>query len=376
MKDYKQWIAKYEVLNDYDMESFIRMRILVAHTGVNHNGSKFTVESFENAKPTLMNRPLLARVVQVGENQFDFNGHDMDWEIDEDGNAKIVYLEQPIGVIPETNDYEMVEFDGREYVAVTGYVWRDYTNLAEQIIEQRGEVEVSMEIAFGDEDYHYDETDGTYQINNFKYRGVTLLGAHVQPGMEKAHATAVYTRKSDEAITTEYTRMIEKLKEELDVMFSDNEDDKEGESEVNAWEEAFKKIFNVESLEEFNHESVKVLTVEEFSEMESKITEFQQTITELESKVSELEEYKANREKEDFESQRQEIIDEYTKLIGKADVETLAENHTDLQQLEFALAKAYVDKTKNATPRLKGVKINSDNLFERKSTSKKRVIAL
>ena len=378
MKDYKQWIAKYEVLDDYDMESFIRMRILIAHTGINHNGSKFTLESFESAKGTLANKPLLARVVQVGENQYDFNGHDMDWEIDEDGNFKVVYLEQPIGVIPETHDYEIVEYDGREYVAATGYVWREYSNLAEQIIEQRGEVEVSMEIAFGDEDYHYDEEDGTYQINNFKYRGVTLLGAHVAPGMEKAHATAVFTRKSDEAITTEYTRMIDKLKEELDAMFSDNgdEDDKGGEAEVNVWEEAFKKIFNVESLEEFNHESVKVLTVEEFSEMESKITEFQQTITELESKVSELEEYKANREKEDFESQRQAIIDEYTSLIGKADVEALAKDHTDLQQLEFTLAKAYVEKAKNAAPRVKGVKINSDNLFERKSTSKKRVIAL
>lgn len=383
MKKYKEWITKYEVMKDYDMESFIKMRILIAHTGVNHNGSKFSLESFENAKPTLANKPLLARVVQVGENEYDFNGHDMDWEIDENGNFKVTYLEQPIGVIPESNDYEIVEFDGREYVAATGYVWRGYTNLAEQIIDERGEVEVSMEIDFGDDDYHYDEEDGHYSINNFRYKGVTLLGAHVAPGMEKAHAVAVYTRKTDEEVTTEYTRMVEKLKEELETMFTNN-DEQGGEQEVNVWEEAFKSLFNVETLEQFNADSFKIIDVEEFAAMQTEtetlkaqIEQFEQKVVQMQAEIDELAEYKANREAQDEENKRQEIIDEYTALMGKSEVEKIAEEIEDLQKLEFALALAFKDKAKFSTPKPKGVKIKSENLFGRSDESKpKRKLAL
>lgn len=409
MKNYKEWIAKYEVMKDYDMESFIKMRILIAHTGINHNGSKFTLESFEAAKPTLANKPLLARVVEVGENQYDFNGHDMDWDIDENGNFKVTYLEQPIGVIPESNDYEIVEFDGREYVAATGYVWRGYTNLAEQIIDERGEVEVSMEIDFGDEDYHYNEQEGCYEINKFRYKGVTLLGAHVAAGMEKAHATALFTRKSDEEITTEYTRMVEKLKEELETMFTSNEEEPQveevaveveeveeaeiveqevAEPEVNVWEEAFKSVFNVESLEQFDVNSFKIIAVEEFenaqaqfeqqlAELQASIEQFKQEAEMMQAQIVELSEYKAQREQQDEEIQREEIIEEYTALIGKSETISIAEQIEDLQKLEFALALAFKDKAKNAAPRVKGVKIKNENLFSRSDENKpKRKLAL
>lgn len=409
MKNYKEWIAKYEVMKDYDMESFIKMRILIAHTGINHNGSKFTLESFEAAKPTLANKPLLARVVEVGENQYDFNGHDMDWDIDENGNFKVTYLEQPIGVIPESHDYEIVEFDGREYVAATGYVWRGYTNLAEQIIDERGVVDVSMEIDFGEEDYRYNEQEGCYEINKFRYKGVTLLGAHVCAGMEKAHATALFTRKSDEEITTEYTRMVEKLKEELETMFTSNEEQPQVVEEVieevvetveeaeeviaveetNIWEEAFKSVFNVESLEQFDVNSFKIIAVEEYENAQAKfdeqLAELQATIQQLkqeaetmQAQIVELSEYKAQREQQDVEIQREEIIEEYTALIGKSETTAIAEQFEDLQKLEFALALAFKDKAKNAAPRVKGVKIKNENLFSRseENSKPKRKLAL
>lgn len=377
MKKYKQWVAKYDLMSDYDMESFIKMRILVAHTGINHNGSEFSHESFEAAKHTIANKPLLARVIEVGDGEYDFNGHDMDWEIDEDGNFKVTYLEMPIGVIPETNDYDIVEYDNREYVAVTGYVWRGYSNLAEQIMDKRGEVEVSMEIDFNDEDTHYDENKGVFAINKFRYKGVTLLGAHVQPGMEKAHATAVYTRKSDEEITTEYTRMIDKLKEELETMFS-SQDQEGGEPEMNKFEEMFKLIFGVETLDGFDKDAIKVMQVSEFETMSTEIEQYKAQIEQLNTALTELKEFKAEHEKAEAEAQRQAILDDYAELLEEAEITEISEANESNEQLEFALAKAYVEKTKPLFAREKGVHTQNTNMFARnkEGASKKRVIAL
>lgn len=372
MKDYKQWIAKYQVEQDYDMDSFIKTRILVAHTGINHNGSSFSVESFENAKASIMNKPLLARVIEVAEGQYDFNGHDITWEWDEekqDWNYR--YLEQPIGVIPETNDYEMVEYDGREYVAVTGYVWRGYSNLAEQILEQRGQVEVSMEIDFKEEDVHYDEERGVYEINNFCYKGVTFLGAHVQPGMEKAHAVTVFS-KSDEEIITEYTRMIEAFKAELEAKKESKE-----KPEVNVFEREFKALFAVEDIKDFNREAYQIMPVTEYAELTSKIEAQTAMITKLEDENAVLAEYKKQRESEDLEIKRNEVIAEYCELMPKSEVEAIAKNFEDLRELTFELALAFKERAKKSAPKPKGVVGKNDNPFEfKKEPKKQRELAL
>lgn len=369
MKTYKQWIAQYQVEQNYDMESFIKTRILVAHTGINHNGSSFSLESFENAKATIMNKPLLARVVEVGENQYDFNGHDIDWHWDEEKQEwNYRYLEQPIGVIPETNDYEIVEFDNREYVAVTGYVWRGYSNLAEKIIEQRGEVEVSMEIDFADEDVHYDEERGVYNINNFRYKGVTFLGAHVQPGMEKAHAVAVFS-KSDEEIITEYTRMIEALKVELEAK---KKSENPEEPELNVFEREFKALFAVDNIEDFNRESFQIMPVTEYAELTSKIETQTAKIQELEGENAVLAEYKKQRESEDLKAKRDEVIAEYCELMPKADVLSIADKHEDLRELEFELAMALKEKIKNETVKAGSVSSKNDNMFKTKKEPKKQ----
>lgn len=359
MKDYKQWIAKYQVEQDYDMESFIKTRILVAHTGINHNGSRFSLESFENAKHTIMNKPLLARVIEVAEGQYDFNGHDITWEWDEekeDWNFR--YLEQPIGVIPETNDYEIVEYDGREYVAVTGYVWRGYSNLAEQILEARGEVEVSMEIDFNEEDVRYDENDGVYDINTFRYKGVTFLGSHVSPGMEKAHAVTVFS-KSDDEVVTEYTRMIEVLKEELE----NKKEPKGSEPEMNKFEQEFKKLFSVENIEEFNREAYQIMPVAEFAELNTKIQAQTEVIQQLESENAVLTEYKKQREAEDLQAKRAELLVEYSELLSKSEVETIASKFEDLRELEFELAVALKEKVKKSAPKPKGTATKNEDLF-------------
>lgn len=379
MEDLKQWLSKYEVL-PYDTESFIKMRILVAHEGVNHNRTKFSAEAFENAKPSLANKPILARVIQKSDGTYDFNGHDMDFQVDEEtGEVKVVYYEQPIGVIPETMDYEIVEYDGRNYVTVSAYVWRGYTNLAEQIIENRGQLSVSMEIDFNEEDVKWDDELGVYEFSTFRYRGVTMLGEHVQPGMEKAHAVAVYTRKPDEEIVTEYTRMIEVLKEELEMKKSFEQEQPQEESqeepqeepvvEENPYETEFKAIFSVESLEQFDREQFTIMPTAEYMQLTDKLSQ-------VETELAELVEYKQQREKADFETKRQAIIDEYSKLLDSEVVEKLANEHKeDLVQLDYALALAVKEEMKNFKQQI-GIRIPNDKTFSKSEEKKPKGLAL
>ena len=155
------------------------------HTGENLNGSVFTTDSINKSINTLSNIPILAYVVKEDSQNKDFGGHETDFDIftDSDGKIKIkeYYLEQPIGVIPETNDYFMEEINGETYLGCYGYIWKCYSNDAYDILEEDQEKEISMEILIRNCTY---DRKGLCHINSFEFLGITCLGANV-PGVTK-----------------------------------------------------------------------------------------------------------------------------------------------------------------------------------------------
>jgi hypothetical protein len=219
--------SAYEVDNSFDSERFIKIHLRIMHSGVNPNFSHFSLDAIEKAKPTLSNIPILANVVVDEDGNMDFGAHDLDIEEGKDGNYRLMYKELPVGLIPETNDYAIEEYEGRQYVTCTGYIWRGYSNLAEEIIENKGQTKLSMEIMVSEVDELEGDKD-CYDIKSYKYTGITLLGDKYGTGMLDAKAEKVEFNIDDSKEA--FIKMAQELKFALEQDAPDYtlEDSKEG----------------------------------------------------------------------------------------------------------------------------------------------------
>lgn len=204
-------VVKFESTNEtLENTNFKKVKIYIMHTGENLNGSVFTVDSINKSIDTLSNIPILAYVVKEDSQNKDFAGHETDFDIftDEDGVIKVkeYYLEQPIGVIPETNDYFMEEIDGETYLGCYGYIWKCYSNDAYDILEEDQEKEISMEILIRSCTY---DRKGRCHINSFEFLGITCLGANV-PGAMGDKCTINMSFSTDEE-NQEFFKSVDKL---------------------------------------------------------------------------------------------------------------------------------------------------------------------
>lgn len=188
----------YDLDESFDSDRFIKMRLRVCHDGVNPNGSNFNINDMNAAKNTLKNIPILANVEFDENGQPQFGSHDMTIEKDKtnEGEYRLIYKEVPIGVIPETNNYEVAEYDGKNYVFVDGYVWRGYSNYAEDIIERDKNIKLSMEINVNE--FTFNATKKIYNIIDYKYTGITFLNNDLGTGMKNAMGTTeTFEEKND-----------------------------------------------------------------------------------------------------------------------------------------------------------------------------------
>jgi len=193
----------------------IPVEILVMHDKKNLNQSNFELEAIELAKESIKNIPILGYVRKIeGSDSKDFAGHEMELTI-KDGNIKIVYLEKPIGVIPETNNYEYVEIDGKTFVKVTGYIWKEYLNEGYQVLLDNPEKSVSMEITV--DDYAINK-DGVFDIKAYRYLGVTVLGDNYSPAMEGANMKVI--ENFNTKFSNDFYEKVESLNQELKLEFN------------------------------------------------------------------------------------------------------------------------------------------------------------
>lgn len=194
----------------FDSERFLKLRIKVMHTGLNLNNSNFDSSAVEAAAHTLSNIPLLAFVKRAdGEDKDDFAGHEYEIKITED-DMKFVYLGRPIGIVPESNNYAVeTDEEGRTFVCVDAYVWKDYANSALDILSQDEVKKISMEIIVDD----YESTDSYINIKAYKYTGIVLLGEDVKEAMIGAKATVV------EFSADSITAMMSELKDAMTKAF-------------------------------------------------------------------------------------------------------------------------------------------------------------
>lgn len=234
-------------------DSLIPIDIKVMHDGLNLNNSTFFDEAINLAKDTLKNKPILGYIKKgEGSDDVDFAGHEMEIVSTSDG-FKVVYLERPLGTVPESNNYSVQkDDDGRSFVHCRGYLWREYLNDGYEILQSNPNKSVSMEIAV--DDYDINE-DGSLNILKYRYLGITILGDDVLPGMDGAEMSVVgqFEKKSK----TLHSKM-ESLNKSLESHFS-KESIKGGENlkkEDIAIEENIEQIEPEVELEEVVNEEV------------------------------------------------------------------------------------------------------------------------
>ena len=170
-------IKEYDVLSDAK-----DIMVLKGYLGyqdiLSSHGTMFTNKALIEAQKTLYNKPLIG-VWDITLN--DFRGH-----------AESIYdLKNTciIGLVPETNDLEIVEYKGKMFQKCLIAVWKNYINpdIVEKIRNKQS-IDLSIEIHIND---YIRRDDGYIQINSFVYDAICLLGDGIRPAMPGSHIDVV-----------------------------------------------------------------------------------------------------------------------------------------------------------------------------------------
>lgn len=311
----------------FDSERFLKLKMKVMHSGLNLNNSYFSSEVIEKAKPTLSNIPILAFVKKEdGSDEQDFAGHEFEIKITEN-DLEFVYLGRPIGIIPETSNYTIEEDeDGRNFVVVDGYVWKNYANSALDIIARDEVKKISMEVLVQD----YEWEDSYIKILDYSYIGIAMLGDDIAEGMIGARAEVInYSKDAIFSIMSELKEALEggknNMADNTDVEMVVEEEEQEENTELQNMD------LDIEEQEEIQEEQNEEEVVEEeFTEKEQELI---QKIEELQESFEVLQQ-----EKESLEN----IITEYQNKEKQNAIDELFKDFSDLEENEEA-QKIYED---------------------------------
>jgi hypothetical protein len=155
----------------------------VAYTGRNRNNSFISKAAFEQCIESIYNVPVVANYTRDDNS---IGGHDMEL-VQKGDEVKLVALTQPVGVVPAGAKWywDLVEDDSgiHEYLCVEVLIWKRqecYDKIKEDGFEKQ-----SMEITVTDGEM----INGCYEIREFYFTALTLLGDDVEPCFESAGLT-------------------------------------------------------------------------------------------------------------------------------------------------------------------------------------------
>jgi hypothetical protein len=259
MMDKHNFTMSYSIDKTFDSDQFLKLRLRVCHDGESPNKTFFTKETMAEANKSLEYIPILAHTYVDEETGKPVIGsHDMHIEEDKlnEGESRIIYDEIPIGVIPSLadNNCAIEEYNGLNYTYVDGYVWRDYANYAEQLIEDAENNKISMEIDFSEDSLSYDAANERYNIASYRYRGVTMLNEKLGTGMKDALATTTNFSAND-GIKEKMIVLMEELQKCLREYDTNDSDEKGVEKDMKLNELLEKYGLSVEDLD-FEYENL------------------------------------------------------------------------------------------------------------------------
>ena len=309
--------------DDKNSDGLMAVKLKSCHTGKNRNKSGITDDNMNKYKHTFKGRPILGAIYKTDTGEYEFRAHDM--KIIDDGED-IEYIEQPIGVISQTEE-PYLEYDKEEdknYLMVSGTIFSDYSKAAD-ILERRRTCKCSVEIAVEELSYNCD--DDYLSIDKFRFSGVTILGyeqdgvTEIQEGMKGSKITIDdFSEKKNSMFSADcqerLIETLEKLNMTLESFNNKTHSEKGGEKVMNKFEELLAKYgktadevtFEYENLSD---EELEVAFNEAFEEAEEETeTVSDETVVEDAAEETAVEETSEVDAEEVAEETAEEVVDE------------------------------------------------------------------
>lgn len=244
-------------------DGLMSVKLKSCHTGKNRNKSGITDDNMNKYKYTFKGRPILGAIYKTDTGEYEFRAHDM--KIIDDGKD-IEYIEQPIGVISQTEE-PYLEYDAEEdknYLIVSGTIFSDYSKAAD-ILERRRTCKCSVEIAVEELSYNCDED--YLSIDKFRFSGVTILGyeqdgiTEIQEGMKGSKITIDdFSEKKNSMFSADcqnkLIETLEKLNMTLESFNNKTHSEKGGEKVMNKFEELLAKYGKTADEVTFEYENL------------------------------------------------------------------------------------------------------------------------
>lgn len=321
-------------------DGLMAVKLKSCHTGKNINKSGITDDNMNKYKYTFKGRPILGAIYKTDTGEYEFRAHDM--KVIDDGED-IEYIEQPIGVISQTEE-PYLEYDAEEdknYLMVSGTIFSDYSKAAD-ILERRRTCKCSVEIAVEELSYNCDED--YLSIDKFRFSGVTILGyeqdgvTEIQEGMKGSKITIDdFSAKKNSMFSADsqdkLIEILEKLNTTLESFNDKNQNsEKGGEKVMNKFEELLAKYgktadevtFEYENLSD---EELEVAFKEAFEEVEEETeTVVEETVVEEETEENVIEE------------SAEEVVEETTEIVVEESVEEVVEQPDEKFVLKYELS--------------------------------------
>ena len=272
--------------DDTNDDGLMKVKLKSCHTGKNRNKSGITDDVMNKYKHTFKGRPILGAIYKTDTGEYEFRSHDIKI-VEGDEGAEIEYIEQPIGVISQTDEpyLEFDEYEGKNYLMVSGTIFSDYSK-ASEILERRKTCKCSVEIAVEELSYNCDED--YLSIDKFRFSGVTILGyeqdgvTEIQEGMKGSKITIDdFSIKKNSMFSADchdkLIETLEKLNATLESFSNKTNSEKGGEKVMGKFEELLAKYgktvdevtFEYENLSD---EELEVAFEEAFGEIEGEDT--------------------------------------------------------------------------------------------------------
>lgn len=312
--------CNFSVIEEND--TLVKVKLRVVRDGINSNNCAFDLESIQKAEKTCCNIPILAHIRKDDLGNLDFDDHNIITKLvttPEGLKLEEYYIEQPIGLVPETNEATYEEIDGQTWLSVTGYIWKGYSNEALSIIDNSDFKGISMEIKVlnGSKD-----DNGIYNISDFIFRGITVLGDHVRPAIDGAKL-----ERFSSNMEFDYSKEMLEFSKKLDETFRKEDTVMADVKDLNIEEE----VFNTEDNSINNEE---MATQEEASQVEEVIEPVETKEEETQEEAVEVEEVEAQPETEEATDAEETVEEE----VETESTEETSEVEETVEDMNFSLS--------------------------------------
>ena len=334
--------------DEKNSDGLMAVKLKSCHTGKNRNKSGITDDNMNKYKHTFKGRPILGAIYKTDTGEYEFRAHDMEII---DGGEDIEYIEQPIGVISQT-DEPYLEYDKKEdknYLMVSGTIFSDYSRAAE-ILERRRTCKCSVEIAVEELSYNCDED--YLSIDKFRFSGVTILGyeqdgvTEIQEGMKGSKITIDdFSIKKNSMFSADCQEKLIETLEKLNMTlesFNDKKQNSEkgGEKVMNKFEELLAKYGKTADEVTFEYENLSDEELEvAFKEAFEKVEEESETVVE-ETVVEDMPEETVP---EETVEEMAEVVDEPVEEVVESEEKFVLKyelSHDDIRSALYSLLAA------------------------------------